>query len=125
MKCCDIHAGQLRALIKIERKVRTPDGMGGFTEVWTADPPAGVWAEWKGYEGTSQFNSEEWHAMRQTAVNRFRVVIRFRGDAYGAPYYNEADRVIYRNREYNIESILDVEDAQRWLKMTCIAGRAS
>jgi SPP1 family predicted phage head-tail adaptor len=125
MKCCDIHSGKLRSLIVIERKTKVADGIGGFTETWAADPAEGVWAEWTGYKGTAQFNSEELRSGRQTPINRFRVVIRHRGDAYGAPYYTEADRVVYRNRTYNIEAIIDVEDREQWLEMTVIDGRAS
>lgn len=125
MKCCDMNSGKLKSHISIERKARTPDGVGGATEIWNADPATGVWANWTGYKGTAQFNSEELRADRQTPINRFRVVIRFRGDAYGAPYYSEADRISYRNRIYNIEAIIDVDDAQKWLEMTVIDGRAS
>lgn len=125
LKCCDINSGMLRSRIIIERKVKTSDGMGGFTETWSADPAGGVWANWQGYKGTAQYNSEEFRAMRQTPINRFRVIIRFRGDSYGAPYYNEADRIIHRGREYGIESLLDVEDAQQWIELTAIQGRAS
>ena len=125
MKCCDMNAGKLRALITIERKTDTPDGIGGRVESWAADPAGGVWASWTGYQGTAQFNSEENRADRQTPINRFRVVIRFRGDSYDAPYYSESDRLYYRNREYNIEAVIDVEDQQKWLEMTVIDGRSS
>lgn len=124
-QCCDITPGMLRSRVTIERKTRTPDGLGGATETWTADPVDGIWANWKGHKGTAQFNSEETHFERNVALNRFRVIIRFRGDAEGAPYYTEADRLIHRGRTYNIESILDVEDRQQWLELTVIQGRSS
>jgi head-tail adaptor len=120
-----MHSGLLRSQISIERETLTPDGMGGNTSAWAADPAEGVWANWKGYKGTAQFNSEESHDHRDVALNRFRAVIHFRGDAYGAPYYTEGDRVVYKNRTYNIESILDVEDRQQWLEMTLVEGRPS
>ena len=125
MKCCDMNSGKLRSLIQLQRKTSTPDGAGGYTVTWAAVPAGGVWAQWVGQVSTFQFNSEEYRAMREVALNRYRAVIRFVGDEYGAPFYSEADRVFYRNRIYAIESLIDVEDRQQWLSMTLIDGRAS
>ena len=118
MKCCDMTAGMLKSSITIERKTRTADGMGGYTDTWS--DLATVWAKWSGVGG-----SEKWQAMRVSPVNRFKAIIRFKGDADGAPYYSAADRVTYRGREFDIESVIDMDDAQTWLELTLAEGKPS
>jgi len=115
MKCCDMTSGMLKASITIERKSRASDGMGGVVDTWSTD--AVVRAHWKGLSG-----SERWQAMRVSPVNRFRAVIRFKGDAEGAPYYTAEDRVSYRGRLFNIESVIDMDDAQTWLELSLTEG---
>ena len=111
MKCCDMNAGMLKTSIVIQRKTRTPDGKGGVVDGWATE--ATVFASWKGLSG-----SERWQAMRVSPVNRFRAVIRFKGDANGAPYFTGEDRVLFRTRYYNITSVVDVDDAQTWLEFS-------
>ena len=120
IKCCDITAGKLNALISIERVATTPDGEGGFTEAWTADPVGGVWAMVKPMSG-----SERWFAERVTPGNRYRFVIRFKGDGNDAPYYSAADRIVYKGRTYGIESVVDIEDEQRFLEIIGLENEAS
>lgn len=118
MKCCDMTAGMLRNKISIERLTRTADGIGGFTEAW-----AEIGTEWayvKGLTGT-----ERWEAMRIMEGNLTRAVTRFRGDAYGAPFYSASDRVKFRNREYNILSVMDIESDQKWLQIDMMEGKGS
>jgi len=119
VRCCSKYrAHDLSARITIQRKTQAADGMGGFTEAWTAIGQ--VWAMWKPLSG-----SERFQAMRITSQPRARAIIRFRGDSYGAPYYSAADRVVYRNRTYNIESVIDVDDAGDWLELSLVEGAPS
>ena len=57
--------------------------------------------------------------------NRYRFVIRFRDDGNGAPYYSAADRVVYNSRTYGIESVVDMEDEQRYLEIMAVENKAS
>lgn len=120
MKCCDITAGMLRSLITLERATSTPDGEGGFTDTWAQDPPGGVWAHVKPMSG-----SERWFADRITPGNRYRFVVRFRGDANGAPYYSAKDRIVYNGRTYGIEAVVDIDDAGRFLEIMAVENKAS
>jgi len=108
----------LNAQIVIERKNRVADGMGGSVDSWATE--ATVWANWKGLSG-----SERWQAMRVSPQNRFRAIIRFRGDVHGAPYYTAEDRVAYKGRTYAIESVIDMEDRQEWLELVLVEGGKS
>lgn len=121
-KCCDISAGMLKSLIVIERNTPASDGEGGFTDAWAADPEGGVWASVRAVGG-----AERWFAERVTPGNRYRFVIRFRGrsDEPGAPYYSAADRITYNGRTYGIESVVDVEDARKYLEIVAIENKAS
>lgn len=120
VKCCDITAGMLRTLITIERRTKTPDGSGGFTESWAEDPAGGVWAMVKGSGG-----SEFYNAMRMTPGNRYKAIIRFRGDGSGAPYYTISDRVQYKGRELGIESVMDMEDREQYLELRLVENKAT
>ena len=120
LKCCDITSGKLKTLISIERNTPASDGEGGFTDAWAADPVGGVWAMVKPVGG-----SERWFAERVSPGNRYRFVIRFRDDGNGAPYYSAADRVVYNSRTYGIESVVDMEDEQRYIEIMAVENKAS
>lgn len=112
VQCCDITTASLTALVFVERRVRTADGQGGWTEAWVADPPEGVWAKPTGLSGTERFE-----AQRNESTNLFTFILRFRADANGAPYWSAADtRIRARGRYYNVLSIVDMELRQKWLR---------
>ncbi len=120
MKCCDITSGMLSALVALQRRTATPDGQGGYTEAWAADPVGGVWAMARAISG-----SERWMADRVTPANRFRFIVRFRADGNGAPYYNIGDRVVYKGRTYGITAVTDVEDMHRYLEILAEENKAT
>ena len=118
MKCCDITAGKLKSKITIERLTNTPDGSGGSVRTWATEgtPKALI----RGLSG-----GERWQAMRISPENRFRAIIRFRGNASGAPYYTAADRVTYRGNTYAITSVMDMEDKRKFLELMLVETKAS
>jgi SPP1 family predicted phage head-tail adaptor len=122
VKCCDISSGDLSERVTIERNTPTADGEGGFTDTWAADPAGGVWAKVRAVGG-----SERFFADRLQPGNRYRFVIRFRGQASnpGAPYYSADDRIVYNGREYGIESVVDVENRRRFLEIVAMENKAS
>ena len=123
--CCKYTAGMLRSRIVIERKVQTPDGMGGFTETWEEQPAGGVYAFWEAVIDAFAFLAEKKVASSLTTMPRFKAVIRFRGDSEGAPFYSAGDRVTYRGRFYGIESVVDPDDRQEWLEFALVEGQPS
>lgn len=120
IKCCDITAGKLNKKIVIQRNTPAPDGEGGYTDAWAADPVGGVWAMVKPVGG-----SERWLAERVTPGNRFRFVIRYRDDGNGAPYYSAEDQITYNGRTYGITSVVDIEDENRYIEIMALENRAS
>ena len=120
IKCCEITAGKMNRKVTIERSSLTTDGEGGFTETWTPDPSGGVWA-WI----TPLSARESYFFERVIPGNRVKAVIRFRGDANGAPYYSAKDRVTFNGRTYAVESVIDIEDESRYMELMLAENKAS
>ncbi len=119
VSCCSKYSARdLRSRVTIQSKTQASDSMGGWTETWSSGDSA--WAKWMPMRG-----SELVSAMRLSPRLSVKIAIRFRGDAYGAPYYSAEDRVVYRNRTYNIKSVYDVDDAQQFLEMMLAEGEPS
>jgi hypothetical protein len=92
--------------------------MGGTTDTWTADPSGGVWANLQYLTGT-----ERWEANRVMEGNLVKMIIRWRGDAFGGPYYTIADRVIWKNMEFGIISVQDIDFESQWLRLDLMQGK--
>ena len=119
--CCDITANKLRNLITIEALSLSTDGQGGHTSTWTADPVGGVYAWIKDGSGSEQLEAD-----RKTSNNFRTAIIRFRGNAQGAPYYEATTfRVVFQGRYYNITSVQDMEMAGKWLRILMVEGDPS
>ena len=117
--CDEMHSGKLRSRIVIQRKTRVSDGQGGSEDEWTPDPAGGTFAYVYGIGGERRWNYQFLDADRVATRNRYLMIIRFRGDAEGGPYYSAEDRVVYRGRTYSIEAVMDMEDRQEWLELAC------
>lgn len=120
VKCCDIHSGMLRTKIQIQRLTAVPDGEGGQSDIWASDPAEGVLAHIKPLSG-----GERWQADRTVPGNKYRIIIRFRGDANGNPYYTSADKVLNNGREWGIMSVTDVDFRRRWIEIIAVENEPS
>lgn len=114
MKCCDYNAGQMKTLCQFQRKTRTPDGGGGWSEPWANLAGAATRCSFKMLGG-----GERWQAMRAEATTRNRMVCRYFADLV------EADRVVIGGRAYNITAIDNVELRNRWLVIDLDGGVAT
>ena len=112
-KCCDYNTGMLRTPVLFERATRTTDGSGGSTRAWATVAGAPTRAHAKAMSGR-----ERWSSERTEATDAIRVVIR-----YGATI-KESDRVTVDGKKYNINRIVDVEFARKWLEITATGGVA-
>lgn len=118
VECCTITNSQLRVPVTLERRVRTPDGQGGWDETWVADPPGGVRAKVQNLSGT-----ERWEAQRTESTNIMNLFIRFRGNAQGSSYWNASEtRAVIRGRYYNVLAIQDLEMKKKWLRLLIQEG---
>lgn len=114
MKCCTYTAGQLREVVSIEAKTRTPDGMGGFTEAWAAVSGAPTRAMITAAPGSGRFGF-----MRQVPGNTYKMVTR--GFANGTA----AQRVIWKGREYGVLGVVDPDGRGVWSEWRISDGVAS
>jgi SPP1 family predicted phage head-tail adaptor len=118
MGCVGINIGDLRHKLVIQRVVDTPDGLGGSTGVWTADPVGGVWSSLRNLTST-----ERWEAHRIMPGNVVRCIIRWRDDGADNPYYSAKDRVLYRGRYFTILSVIDLQWEREYIQMDIQEGK--
>lgn len=111
MKCCDISAGMLNTLISIERPTKVDDGAGGYTETWARVRGSAKRAFVKSFSG-----SERWASERVEARTALRIVCRYTDNIL------QTDRVVIRNKRYDIVSINNVEFADKWLEIDLAGG---
>lgn len=109
-KCCEYTSGMLREPITIERQTTTSLG-GGATQIgWATRLSTRAYV--KAVSG-----GERLYAERLDATTRNRIVIRYNSNVV------ESDRVVIRNRYYNITFINNVEFRDKWLEIDLDGGR--
>ena len=104
-KCCDIKIGELNRKITIRQLTNTPDGQGGFeSDSWSnfAQP----WARLKPMKG-----GEKVHADRLTTNQLTQCMIRYISGI------TTKMQVLYNGDEYQIRSIVNVDEANEWLEL--------
>lgn len=111
-KCCDYKAGMLREPVEIQSQTTVDIGGGATTLSYTNK--ANVRGHFKPMSG-----NERLYAERLDATTRNRLVIRYRSDL------TDSDRVIIRDRAYQIRFIENVEFRDRWLILDLDGGVAT
>lgn len=104
MKCCDITPRDLKHKIQILRLVEVPDALGGFDTSW--EPVKTKWAKVSPMSGRELIHADKIDA---TAASTF--VVRFDSDIL------ESDKILFKSREYNIHSIVNVDEEDRFLSI--------
>ena len=116
MKCNDLNSSMLNRQILVKRRSETADGMGGVTETWTTY--ATLWAHVVPVSAR-----ERAYAGRVEEQVDFKAYVRFAGDADNNPTYTADDRVVYQNKTYGLEYVLDVEGQRTWLELGLRAAK--
>ena len=111
MKCCDIKAGDMRHRASLQRKQRAPDGAGGSVITW--QEYATPWCKI-----TPKTGSERIYLDRLNAQGLSSVLMRYRSDI------DEKDKFVFRGREYQIRSIINVEERNRYTELVIEKGQA-
>ena len=112
-KCCDINAGMLRTPVTFQRKTRTPNGSGGFTDMWSTLSNSATRAHVKGLSGFERLQAD-----RVNAETKERLVCRYFAGL------RPDDRVVIEGRAHNITYINDVERRKKWLEIDASGGVA-
>lgn len=111
-KCCDFTAGMMREPVEIQEQSKVDIG-GGATEISYTNK-----ANLRGFVKPLS-GGERLYAERLDAQTRNRLVIRYRSDLL------ESDRVIIRNKAYQIRFINNVEFRDKWLEVDLDGGVAT
>lgn len=103
--------GELDQRVELQKEVRTPDNMGGFTSSWVVQDE--VWAHVRPLTG-----NEREQADRAQAEGGYKVIIRYRSDV------TEAWRIrwVDEDRLMNIRFGEDGGKRAMYLPMNCEAG---
>lgn len=104
---------QLNEPVAFQRKTRTADGAGGFTEAWATISGAPTFCMVKPMSGGERYASQ-----RVEATATHRIVTRYFSGL------KETDRAVIRGREYQLRFIGNVDFADRWLEITAEVGVA-
>jgi SPP1 family predicted phage head-tail adaptor len=112
-KCCDIKAGLFQTTIRFERKTRTPNGSGGFTDTWSTLVGSATRAQVKALSGFERLQAD-----RVNASTRERIMCRYFAGL------RPDDRVIIEGRAYNITFVNDVERRKRFYEIDISGGVA-
>lgn len=117
MKCCDISRGNLRHVLVLYNRRRIPDGGGGAGPEWDEAQDSEVRAQIIPVSGTEQLR-----AMHLEASVSHRIVTPFRIDI--SPDDKLTETRDGREREFNIKSVVNVEERDRWLEIMAQEGVA-
>lgn len=104
MKCCDITPSDLKHKVEILRLVEVADDLGGFITSWVS-----VKSKWAKVNPMSE--RELIHADKIDATAASTFVVRFDSDIL------ESDKILFKSREYNIRSIVNIEEDDRFLSI--------
>jgi len=98
--------GKLRHRITLQEIIKTDDGYGGIVETWK--DIATVWAAIEPLKGT-----ERYQAQQVQSELTHKVTIRYRAGI------KPQMRILYGNRVFDIEAVIDVDERHRWLELLC------
>ena len=101
-----MNAGQLRHRVTIQQLTRVEDEGGGYAEVWTE--VATVWAAIKPLRGNERYEAQQ---IQSTLTHK--VIMRYRAGI------KPQMRILYGNRVFEIEAVIDVDERHKWLELLC------
>lgn len=104
--------GKLDQYITIQRRTRTADGIGGFTEDWTSQYE--VWANVKAKGGRESLDEGRTNAV---------FVVTF--TIYNIADLSELDRILWNGERYNIRGILREGNRAQHVRIEAERGVAS
>ena len=112
MKCCDYNAGMMREPVTFQRRTRSADGAGSWSETWatiSGTPSRGNVTQTSGREAVLHGRKEAHAAVK--------IVVRYCSTAI-----READRVQIRSINYNVLSVNNIEFRNQWLEIIAERG---
>jgi SPP1 family predicted phage head-tail adaptor len=109
MKCSSCSAKNLRNKVEILRETTTRDAVGGFSSTWYTHLT--VYAQINPVSGT-----ERYYAHRMESNTTHKIITRFCD-------ITQKDRVRFRGREMDIESVINIEERDKWLEINAVENK--
>lgn len=101
-----ISIGHMRERVQIQRVTNTRDVMGGLIETWTT-----IYTAFAMVDPISA--SEQYRRQQIQAAAEWEITIRFNNDI------RPTDRVIWRDRTFQITGVLNQDMRRQYLTMSC------
>lgn len=98
--------GKLRRRVTLQELVKTDDGYGGTIETW--QDITTIWAAIEPLRGNERYTAQQ----VQSELSH-KVTIRYRTGI------KPQMRLLYKDRIFEIEAVLDVEERHQWLELLC------
>ena len=111
MKCCDLYAGMLRSNITIERETDIQNDSGGQDIVWATHKTMKAFVKPKS-------GSERVRGMKLESPLTHSVFIRYSADIL------PCDRVNFMGRHLQIRAVINIEERNKWIELSCEEGVA-
>jgi SPP1 family predicted phage head-tail adaptor len=102
--------GDLRHLVSLQNSTNTSDGAGGFTQSYSTI--ADVFASINPKKGNEIFSDGAQGMQVENPVTH-EIFIRYRDDVT----ISNTTKIVFGTREFNIRSILNLEEKNRFLKI--------
>jgi len=109
VKCCDIKAGDLRNQVSLQRKQINSDGAGGTVVTWVEY--ATPWCKI-----TPKTGNEKIYLGRLDAQGLSSVTTRYMSTII------ESDKLVFKNKEFQIRSIINIEERNKYTEMLIERG---
>jgi len=113
MKCCDIESGKLRHKVSVQRLNRIDAGGGSYNVEWETFASPYAWI--KPLSGT-----ESLFGMQLEDTITHDIIIRYKASRTITP----ENRIKFGSRLFNIRSVINVEERNRWLQIRAEEGVA-
>lgn len=107
MKACGVGCAKLDKRLTLQTVTRTSDSQGGYTDTWAT--LATVWGQLKPVKGFERFQNQQ----NETPVTH-DVLIRYRAGV------TTANRFTYDARVFHIKEVINIDEANVYLKMKAI-----
>tara|TARA_R110001592_G_scaffold65538_1_gene200996 strand:+ start:205 stop:564 length:360 start_codon:yes stop_codon:yes gene_type:complete len=102
--------GDLRHLITIQNATETSDSAGGFTQTYSNT--ANIFASISPVKGSEQYSDGSQGMQIENPITH-EIFIRYRDDIT----ISNASKIVFGSREFNIRTILNLEEKNRFLKI--------
>jgi SPP1 family predicted phage head-tail adaptor len=102
--CCKYKAGDLNRKIDVNQPNNISDGQGGSSVGWTLFKS--TWAKLEPMKGAEKVRSD-----RLTTAQMTKVIMRY------DPLVTDEMQIVYNGEEYQIRSVVNINESNEWLEL--------